>query len=155
MKRPETAGRHQLLSDLIFEAMTIDMTSILEDGEHMPRSSVLVRLRAGDQGPPLFFFPGATGDLSELALLAARMRGPAPIFGVKLRGAHSSEIPHERIEDMAEYALNEIKLAAQDGPYLLAGYSWGGSSLLKLRVGFHLVGRVFLCLCYWTPIRAS
>jgi len=106
--------------------MTIDdMISGPDDGVHT-RSSVLMRMKAGDRGPPLFFFPGSRGRLSELALLAAQIRSPVPIYGVEPRGVYPDETPQERIEDMAEYALNEIKLAAQGGPYLLVGYSVGG-----------------------------
>jgi thioesterase domain-containing protein len=83
-------------------------------------------MNAGGGGPPLFFFPGSPGSLMQLAPLAGWIRRPVPIYGVKPRGAYVGESPYERIEDLAEYAIDEIKLTAKGGPYLLVGYSAGG-----------------------------
>jgi acetoacetyl-CoA synthetase len=106
--------------------MTIEeMMSVLKD-EANARSSVLTRMKAGGRGRPLFLFPGAPGNLSHLAPLVEWIRHPAPIYGVNPRGVYPGETPHQRIEDMAEYAIEEIERAAQGGPYLLVGYSAGG-----------------------------
>jgi thioesterase domain-containing protein len=102
------------------------MTSALFD-EGDARSSVLVRMKDGDDGDsPLFFFPGSAGSLSELTPLVARIRSPMPVYCVKPRGAYPGENPHDRIDDMVEYALDEIKSVAQGGAYFLVGYSGGG-----------------------------
>lgn len=106
--------------------MTIDEMAAVSEDDGDTRSSVLVKMSAGDTGPPLFFFPGSAGRLWELKTLVGHIRNTGPIYGIKPKGGYPGETPHDRIEEMAEYAFNEIKLAAQGGPYLLAGYSAGG-----------------------------
>jgi thioesterase domain-containing protein len=90
------------------------------------RSSALKRMKPGAGAAPIFIFPGSPGSLSQLAPLVGCLRTAASIYGVEPKGVYPGEDPLERIEDMAEYAIRDIELAARGGPYLLVGYSAGG-----------------------------
>jgi thioesterase domain-containing protein len=96
------------------------------------RSSAVVRMKAGGEGLPLFLFPGSTGSLSQLAPLASNIKLPIAIYGIKPKGSDPGEMPFERIEDMAQYALEEIRFIDAEGPYLLAGFSAGGLVALEV-----------------------
>ena len=85
-----------------------------------------VRMKADGERPSLFLFPGSTGDLSQLASLAGHIKLPIAIYGVRPKGSDVGETPLQSIEDMAQYALEEIRLVDEKGPYLLAGFSAGG-----------------------------
>lgn len=88
--------------------------------------SAIVRMKAGDGRPPLFLFPGSSGSLAQLAPLATHIELPIAIYGVKPKGCDPGETPFDRIEHMAQYAIDAIRPVGGKGPYLLAGFSVGG-----------------------------
>jgi thioesterase domain-containing protein/acyl carrier protein len=89
-------------------------------------SSPLVQLRGGGAGPPLFIVHGSGGSCVNLVKLTRRLSLVGPIYGLQARGIDGAGKPLSRVEHMAGHYLDAILKVQPQGPYLLAGYSFGG-----------------------------
>ena len=94
--------------------------------------SPCVMMKPGDDGPPVFMIPGATGSILQLAPIAAAMTVSMPVYAIRPRGMVGHELPFERLDEMAEYAISVMREARPAGPYVLVGYSAGGLVALEM-----------------------
>jgi acetoacetyl-CoA synthetase len=81
-------------------------------------------LRPGT-GRPVFLLPDAWGQLNLYAGLAAHLATDRPVRGVRLRltGPDGGHLPVEEVAAEAAARLQEVQ---PEGPFSLAGYSFGG-----------------------------
>jgi acetoacetyl-CoA synthetase len=92
-----------------------------------PRGSPLaVLLRPGDTSMPLFIIHGYGGSQIELRPIARALSTRTAVYGIRASGFEPGERVYDRVEDMARIYLEAIQLLQPQGPYLLAGYSFGG-----------------------------
>ena len=89
-------------------------------------TSSLVLLRPGGPKPPLFLVHPVGGSAHCYRQLAARLEGERPVYGIQARGLAPGEEPHETIEEMAVYYLEQVRRVSPEGPYHLGGWSLGG-----------------------------
>ena len=61
----------------------------------------------------------------NLRLLASKMGGDQPFFGVQAHGINPGETPYATIKEMAAEDIKAIKRQQPTGPYTLWGYSFG------------------------------
>jgi amino acid adenylation domain-containing protein len=93
--------------------------------------NVLVKLREGGQGRPLFLIHSAYGDVASYGLLARRLTG-RPVYGLQSVGLHGESWPLTDLPAMARRYLPEILSQDPAGPYLLAGTCMGGMVAFEL-----------------------
>jgi acetoacetyl-CoA synthetase len=112
------------LSALI-EAPTIAaLTGAVEDpGQHF---QPLVQMRAGSGGSPLFLVHSIWGDVLGMRQITAAMESDVPIYGIRARGLNPGEQPQGSVEEMAATYVELVRDVQPDGPYRLAGHSFGG-----------------------------
>ncbi|HET9591585.1 MAG TPA: acetoacetate--CoA ligase [Solirubrobacterales bacterium] len=112
------------LSALI-EAPTIaELTAAVEDpGSHF---QPLVRMRAGSDGPPLHLVHSIWGDVLGMRQLVAAMKSDVPVVGIRAHGLNPGEAPLGSVEEMARSYVELIREQQPQGPYRLAGHSFGG-----------------------------
>jgi amino acid adenylation domain-containing protein len=94
--------------------------------------ALLVTFRAEGANPPLFIVHGAFGDIMFARELVRGMKSGRPVYGVQpppLDGAH--RIPRT-LEEIAAAYLAAIRKKQPEGPYHLAGYSFGGTVALEM-----------------------
>jgi acetoacetyl-CoA synthetase len=89
-------------------------------------SQILVTLRRGEQGAPLYMFPGSGGDVRELSLLARSVACPNPVIGFDYNALGQDKAMPLTVNSIAHRCAVEIQAARPSGPYYLAGYSFGG-----------------------------
>jgi acetoacetyl-CoA synthetase len=89
-------------------------------------------MKPGNDEPPVFMIPGATGSILQLGPIAAAMNIAAPVYAIRPRGMAERELPFERLDEMAGYAIGLMRAARPQGPYLLVGYSAGGLIALEM-----------------------
>jgi thioesterase domain-containing protein len=58
--------------------------------------------------------------------LARGLAADRAVYGLQAQGLDPGQEPHDRIEAMAAFYLNEIRGVQPHGPYLLGGWSMGG-----------------------------
>jgi amino acid adenylation domain-containing protein len=121
----EVVGRELPLIAL-FNAPTIAGLAQALRANAGPTFSYLVPLRPEGTGRPLFIVHGIFGNVLQLAALARRVDTDRPIHAIQARGADLLQEPHASIAEMVEAYVDAIRKRQPDGPYALAGYSFGG-----------------------------
>jgi acetoacetyl-CoA synthetase len=109
------------LSTILHAPTTAGLAALI-DGPPEQRIPLLVQLRPGHEGLPLF----VVHALLPLRPLVLRLRTKRPVFGLEERGLEPSADPQTRIRDMAQANVNTIRSVQPHGPYALVGYSFSG-----------------------------
>jgi amino acid adenylation domain-containing protein len=106
-------------------------------GEH----THLVTLCATGKRLPLFLFPGAGGYSFIYRDLPALLGEDQPVYTLQAIGAEDeSQALGLSIEDMAQIYVREILGARPNGPYVLAGYSFGVLVAYEVARQLHALG---------------
>ncbi|MFJ6777579.1 thioesterase domain-containing protein, partial [Kitasatospora sp. NPDC091257] len=96
---------------------------------------LVVPLAEGDRRrAPLILVHPQSGDVCSFLHLAGQLTGrlaesPAggrPVHGLEAVGYNTDEPPLATVEEQAQRYLRELRSVLPDGPYLLAGWSFGG-----------------------------
>jgi thioesterase domain-containing protein len=88
-------------------------------------AGLLLPLRTGGEQPPLFCFPPSSGLSSCYRGLAAALPADRPVYGLQARGYVAGEELPDSVERMAADYLAELRGVQPEGPYHLAGWSFG------------------------------
>jgi thioesterase domain-containing protein/acyl carrier protein len=86
----------------------------------------VVKLRAQSTRPPIFCFPGLSGQGDMFALVAAHLAADQPCFGLDVPEVSDDGQPLTTVEQMATIMQHRLRLVQPQGPYHLVGYSLGG-----------------------------
>jgi amino acid adenylation domain-containing protein len=105
--------------------------SMIQRSNHKTGSSV-VPLRSGGSDTPLFCIHGLGGHIAGFLPLANALAEGRPVYGLQAQGLEPGQQPHDRIETMAEFYLDEIRDVQPHGPYLLVGWSLGGLIAIEI-----------------------
>lgn len=108
---------------VLMEAPTVgELAAVVDDpGKHF---EPLVPMRPGS-GRPLFLVHSIWGDVLGMRQLAVAMRNDVPVYGLRARGLQGEE-PQRSIEEMAAGYVEVIRSRQPQGPYRVAGHSFGG-----------------------------
>jgi thioesterase domain-containing protein/acyl carrier protein len=113
------------------------------DGAHQ----LLVPLRDGSSGPPLFLMPNVMGVALGLRPLAFALRTQRPIYGLAPLPPERRSGP-VRVESLAEAYVQAIRSVGDPTGCVIAGVSFGGlvayETARRLRDAGEPVGRVIL-----------
>lgn len=132
LRRIEELFGLSLPPSLLVEYNTIEKLSDLLTSRRAAYSpNVLVTLREGGQGRPLFLIHSAWGDVASYGLLARRLPGSS-IYGLQSVGLHGESWPLTDLPSMARRYLPEILSCDPTGPYKLAGTCMGGMVAFEL-----------------------
>ncbi|MGD0144196.1 MAG: alpha/beta fold hydrolase [Rhizomicrobium sp.] len=137
----------------IYDAPTVaEQADLIESGQ-VAKFSPLVLLKPGEGGSPLFIVHGIGGTVIELAALGKQIRTDGPVYAIQARGIDGSEPPIDSVAEMAAYYLDAIRPVQPVGPWLLAGYSFGGLVALEMArlLGEENVALLFMIDSYALP----
>jgi acetoacetyl-CoA synthetase len=109
---------------VLIEAPTVaELAAVVDDpGKHF---DPLVLMRPGNDGPPLFLVHSIWGDVLGMRQIAVAMSGDVPVYGLRARGLQGEE-PQSSVEEMAATYVEVIRSRQPQGPYRVAGHSFGG-----------------------------
>ena len=97
-------------------------------------------MRAGDGPQALFIVHPAEGAVLGYAQLAERLEEGRPVYGLQAPGLEGEALPLESVEQMATQYLGAIRTVQPEGPYLLAGWSFGGLVAFEMAQQLHAAG---------------
>lgn len=122
----------QLPITSLYEAPNIRaLARLLAEGTLQPESCFTL-LKSGGKDLPLFIVHGLGGSVMELRALAKCIDIKQMIYGIEARGLDGRAEPFDRIENMARFHVDEVTRMQPEGPYFLAGYSFGGLVALEM-----------------------
>ncbi len=88
-------------------------------------SSRLIPLSPGDQGRPVFCWPGLGGYPMNLRLLGREASRGRAFYGIQAHGINEGETPYPTIRETAAADVAELLRVQPEGPYTLWGFSFG------------------------------
>jgi acetoacetyl-CoA synthetase len=111
---------------LLYKAPTIaTMTAALEGRLSLPYEPLWL-MRREEGTPPLYIVHGFGGSTMELVGVVRQLRINRSVYAIQARGFEPGDAPHESVEGMAREYLTRVRELQPHGPYMLAGYSFGG-----------------------------
>jgi amino acid adenylation domain-containing protein len=123
-KLEKETGKRLPLVGLLKHA-TIKKFAAYMDSEFFNWDS-LVPLKPEGTKPPLYIVHGANHHVLIFNALAQGLSKDQPVYGLQSRGLNGITEPHDDIDQMAADYISEILASNPNGPYALAGFSYGG-----------------------------
>ncbi|TKC98038.1 non-ribosomal peptide synthetase/type I polyketide synthase [Polyangium fumosum] len=128
----EELGRTLPLAALL-EGPTIEAMALkLRDHHASKRWSPLVTLQPSGRGRPIFFVHPLGGMVLCYADLARHLGNTRPFYALQAQGFDDGLEPLTRIEDMAAQYVEALREVQPKGPYLLGGWSLGGTIAFEM-----------------------
>jgi pimeloyl-ACP methyl ester carboxylesterase len=118
---------------------------------------VLIPLRAQGNRLPLFCVHALDGLSWVYNGLIPHISPDYPIYGLQARGiARPSELPN-KLSDLINDYVHEIRNVQTDGPYHLIGYSLGGFLAYRVAIELQAMGQkvAFLAVLDGNPVRPN
>ncbi|MDZ8224136.1 non-ribosomal peptide synthetase [Nostoc sp. ChiVER01] len=94
--------------------------------------SPLVAIQSNGSKPPLFCLPGAAGTPFYLYDLARCLGSDQPFYSFQANGLSGGSVALTKVEDMAAQYIQELEVVQPQGPYFLAGHSFGGKLAFEM-----------------------
>ncbi|HKU42019.1 MAG TPA: thioesterase domain-containing protein, partial [Polyangiales bacterium] len=91
----------------------------------------LVPIKPSGSARPLFCVAGQGGNPMHLRSLAQHLGAERPFYGLQHRGLDGHSPPYASVEEMADDFVRHIR-ELTPGPYLIAGYSGGGTAAFEM-----------------------
>jgi len=111
----------------LFQSPTVgQIADVLRQRGWFSAWSSLVPIQPRGDRPPLFCVHAVGGSVLPYRALSARLGRDQPFYGLQARGLHDPMSRPERVEEMAEHYLVEMRSLQPHGPYYLGGHSAGG-----------------------------
>ncbi|WP_163870292.1 alpha/beta fold hydrolase, partial [Myxococcus eversor] len=113
----------------LFQGSSIErLAPFLEQQQDGTRATPnLVRLDSGTSTErPLFLVHGGGGSALSYTELVRQLAPSRPIHGLSASGLEGGELPPASVEILARDYLSQLRAVQPHGPYLLAGWSFGG-----------------------------
>ena len=115
---------------------------------------ILLSKTEGDQN--LFILPGGDGNPDWYDQLAGEIHQEGPVYGLKMIGLLEGEVPLDTVEEVAAQNIRWIKEVQPEGPYRLAGHSFGGYVLYEMIRQFEIMDeQVEQAVLLDIPVRAN
>jgi amino acid adenylation domain-containing protein len=125
-------GRQLPLSALFQGGAIESLAAILRRDVGAMPLSCLVELQPLGSRPPLFFAHPAGGNVLCYLDLARCLGLDQPFYGFQTPGLYGERPLYTRIEDLAAHYVETLKAARHEGPYVLGGWSIGGSIAFEM-----------------------
>jgi thioesterase domain-containing protein/acyl carrier protein len=128
--------------DTLLKAQTVrQLAALLDQKEKLFAWSSLVPIQPNGTKPPLFCVHPIGGNILDYFLLAQCLGQDQPSYGFQSLGLDGKQQPLTRVEDMASHYLNELRTLQPQGPYFLAGYSFGAMITFEMAQQLYAQGQ--------------
>jgi amino acid adenylation domain-containing protein len=111
---------------ILFQSPTVAELAILSENHVNTVSPILVPMQTKGNKPPLFFIPGAGGNVIYLHQFVQYLGKEIPVYGLQPKGLNGEEKLDNSVEEMARTYIEAMKKVQSEGHYFIAGHSFGG-----------------------------
>ncbi len=138
----------------LFTAPTIAELAVRlrhRDGDRLWSPLVAIQPHGGQ--PPLFCAHPIGSNVLVYNDLARRLAPDQPVYGLQPQGLDGTTPPHTRIEEMATHYIKALRTLQPEGPYRLAGASFGGIVAFEMAQQLHAQGQHVALLALFDTAR--
>jgi thioesterase domain-containing protein/acyl carrier protein len=119
-------GKNLPLATLFQDATIENLASSLRQQTDSPSWSTLIAIQPDGPKRPLFCVHPGGGTVLGYIDLARHLGSEQPFYGLESLGLYEEEKSYARVEDMATHYIEAMQVVQPQGPYLLAGWCFGG-----------------------------
>ncbi|MER6912748.1 amino acid adenylation domain-containing protein [Streptomyces sp. NPDC000594] len=136
------------LSEFVAAPTVAALAARLRGGEAVRVFDPLVPLRPGDERQPLFLVHPMGGNVLCYVRFAAHLPPGRACYALQAAGVEAGTEPRRTLEEIAAGYVERIRRVQPEGPYLIAGWSFGGfvafEMARQLRAAGQEIGRLIL-----------
>jgi amino acid adenylation domain-containing protein len=132
MNKIEQQTGKKLPLSALFEHSTVEQLAKLIDADIEIYSEFLVPIKPNGTKPPLFMVHGAGLNILNFKNVISNFDDNQPVYGIQGIGPNGYDNWFETIEEMAACYIESIVKINPNGPYALAGFSFGGVVALEM-----------------------
>ncbi|MDJ1184731.1 non-ribosomal peptide synthetase/type I polyketide synthase [Roseofilum casamattae] len=121
-----------LVDYLAVEVLDLDNSTLASPNSKSNYCSTLVKMQPDGSKPPFFCLPGVLGNVFELEPLARYLGNEQPFYGLRSLGLDEDIEPYTQMADIAAHHIKSIQEIQPNGPYFLAGHSFGGKVAFEI-----------------------
>ena len=127
--RLERRFRVKLPLAMLFEKVTVESLAATIDAESGRRDSChrVVELATEGHKGPLFLIPEIRGDALVYRQLVRHLDVDRPVYGLEFVGLDNRQLPRLTITEVAADCVASMRQVQPVGPYVIAGYCFGGT----------------------------
>ena len=129
------------LSKLMENSTIHSLAGLLEKDKVDMEFQALVAIQPKGSKVPIYLVHGAGLHVFLFQALKKYMDEDQPVYGIQALGLQNDIDPLESIEEMAAYYISEILEQNPEGPYALAGYSFGGLIVFEMAQQLRAMGK--------------
>jgi amino acid adenylation domain-containing protein len=112
-------------------------------------TDILIPFRKDGARRPMFFVPGAGGNVLPFYNLSIALPDDQPFYSFQAQGSTGEFSPLKTVEEMASLYVAEMQMVDPTGPYIIGGYSFGGQVAFEMalqleRKGFEVSQLIIL-----------
>jgi thioesterase domain-containing protein len=142
MARIEKETGKRLPLATLFESSTVEkLAQLLALGGKSITWDSLVPIKPKGSKMPLYMVHGAGLNVLLFNTLAMGMSPEQPVYGLQAKGLDGIDEPLTNIEDIAAHYIAAIMEQNPNGPYALAGYSFGGIIAFEMARQLEALGK--------------
>jgi len=143
----EAVFNRKLPLTTVFQAPTIaQLAAILNQSSWKPPCPSLAIIQSGRSYPPLFCIHVLGRGLEFYRPLVSYLDRSQPVYGLSTQIMETNEAPPNQVEDLAAYYIKEMRTIQPEGPYSLAGVSFGGVVAYEMAQQLHAQGQQVVLL---------
>ena len=121
-------GKDIFLATFLQNPTIEQLATIVQKDSDYSSESCLVAIQPNGSKPPLFCLPGAGGTPFYLYNLARSLGQDQPFYSFQA----NSFLALRQVEDIAVQYIQALQVVQPQGPYLLAGHSFGGKVAFEM-----------------------
>jgi len=126
MNKIEQLTGKKLPLSALFEHSTIEKFAKLIEIDREISSDCIVPIKPNGNKVPLFIVHGGGLNVLNFVNLCKHFDEDQPVYGIQGTGPNGYEDWYKSIEDMAAHYIDAIAKVNPNGPYAIAGFSFGG-----------------------------
>ena len=126
----------------LFEHSTVEKLALMVQADDKAITwDSLVPIKPQGTKTPLYLVHGAGLNVLSFTTVARNMDPEQPVYGLQAHGLNGTDEAMDRIESIAAHYVASITAHNPDGPYALAGYSFGGVVAYEMAKQIEATGR--------------